>query len=135
MFTDRTKKDIKQLFKRVRAADYAKMEDIAPRTFTIPKGPLDPSKYPVSMDPFLRKLGLTTKIEKGVVELTQDYVACRIGEPITADGARILKLWEQKLSEFHIGLVAHWQKSTEVAKHIKSEEAEAATTTMAAEED
>eukprot|EP01001_Neometanema_parovale_P009099 NODE_5345_length_954_cov_110.665463_g5130_i0.p1 GENE.NODE_5345_length_954_cov_110.665463_g5130_i0~~NODE_5345_length_954_cov_110.665463_g5130_i0.p1 ORF type:complete len:256 (-),score=58.61 NODE_5345_length_954_cov_110.665463_g5130_i0:186-884(-) len=121
-FTNRDKKEVKNFFKTYVEPDYAKMGETAAVTFIIPKGQLDYNKYPVTMEPYLRKLGLSTKVDKGFIEVVQDHVVCRIGDTISADNARLLKLWDQKVSEFRLTLIAHWQKSTGSARRILSNE-------------
>ncbi|KAK6024018.1 hypothetical protein OSTOST_10181 [Ostertagia ostertagi] len=62
------------------------------------------------MEPQLRKLGLPTKLDKGAIVLYQDYDICKEGEPLTAEQAKVLKLFDHKLAEFKINIVSQWDK-------------------------
>jgi len=119
LFTNRDKREVKDFFKNYAVEDYAAMNEIAEQTIKMEKGPLDPATFPVTMDPYLRKLGLNTKVERGVVILLEEKVLAQEGEPLTAEGSRLLKLLGHKISVFRIQLVAHWSKSTGVARRIK----------------
>lgn len=108
MFTLLSKAKVTSVLKEISAADYARAGYIAPETINLHEGPLP--QFAFSMEPQLRKLGLPTKLDKGVIFLYQNYEVCRKGEPITAEQAKILKLLDYKLSEFKVNLVSQWDK-------------------------
>lgn len=57
-------------------------------TVTLDKGPLNQFNY--ALEPRLRDLGLSTKLEKGVIVLEKDHVVCSEGDTLTADQAMLL---------------------------------------------
>uniref|UniRef100_A0A7E4WDM0 Ribosome assembly factor mrt4 n=1 Tax=Panagrellus redivivus TaxID=6233 RepID=A0A7E4WDM0_PANRE len=106
MFTNEDVKSIKKYFKDFSDSDYARAGQEVDQDISLPEGPLP--QFPFSVEPQLRKLGLPTKLEKGNVELIQDFEVCKAGDKLTPEQAKILKLLDQKLSTFRVNLVAHW---------------------------
>ena len=43
-----------------------------------------------SIEPYLRKLGLNTKLDMGKIILNEDYLAAQKGKPLNAEQAKIL---------------------------------------------
>ncbi|KAI6244023.1 Ribosome assembly factor mrt4 [Aphelenchoides fujianensis] len=74
------------------------------------EGPL--KQFAHSMEPQLRKLGLPTKIERGVVELYSDYKVCNEGEKLSPEQCKILKLLGEKMTRFRVHLTTHWSAKT-----------------------
>lgn len=103
-------------------------------------GPLP--NFAHSMEPHLRKLGMPTRLNKGVIELDRNYVVCREGVVLTPEQAKILvpapsplqslhrsnlssscaspyslpsrqKLLEIKMSQFSMALLCVWRKTGE----------------------
>jgi len=64
------------------------------------------------MDPQLRKLGLSTKLVRGVPSLDVAHVVCKEGDTLTAEQAQILKLLGEKLATFKVKLLARWTAET-----------------------
>eukprot|EP00906_Rhabdomonas_costata_P006638 RCo009660 len=122
LMTNQPSKEVKQKVQAVRFPEYHECGETAVATFTIPRGPLDPNRFPVTMDPLLRKLGLSTKVVRGVVEVTQDHTVCEEGKPITREASKLLRLWRQMLTFSRITLLAHWRKVDGVATAIKQKE-------------
>ena len=52
------------------------------------KGPL--KQFSHSMEPHLRKLGLPTSLQKGVIMLLNDYTVCKEGDNLTSEQASLL---------------------------------------------
>lgn len=70
--------------------DFARAGNIAPRDVILPEGPVvmynDPaSPFPASMEPQLRKLGLSTRLVKGVPTLPQPQIVCKDGDRLTSE--------------------------------------------------
>ena len=56
----------------------------------------------------MRQLGLPTKLERGVITLTKDFVVCKEGDTLKPEQARILKLLGHQMAEFKIHVTAVW---------------------------
>lgn len=64
-----------------------------------------------TVEPQLRAAGMPTKLRGGAVLLATDsYKVCREGEVLTADQARILKIFGIKMATFRVILLAHHQQ-------------------------
>ncbi|VDO40771.1 unnamed protein product [Haemonchus placei] len=142
MFTLLSRAKVNSILKELSTPDFARAGHIPRETITVPEGPLP--QFSFSMEPQLRKLGLPTKLDKGLmfrfvfiivaymiesmpwnpnvilevlllrsdraIVLYQDYDICKEGEPLTAEQAKILKLFGHKLAEFKINIVSQWDK-------------------------
>ncbi|EFO25583.1 ribosomal protein L10 domain-containing protein [Loa loa] len=108
MFTNEDHEIIKKYFDELYTLDFARCGQVAASTIELCEGPL--MQFPFSLEPQLRKLGLPTKLEKGIVTLISHYTVCKDGDKLTADQCRLLKLLNYKLSTFHVKLSAHWSK-------------------------
>ena len=67
------------------------MGDISTIDLTIPAGPVinnDGKPFPHSMDPQLRKLGLSTRMVAGVPSLAPEHVVFRKGDQLTSEQVR-----------------------------------------------
>jgi len=106
MFTNRPIADVIQYFAGFKEPDYARAGHEVDEMVTLPAGPLE--NFAFSMEPQLRKLGLPTQLQKGVITLLSDHVVCRAGDKLTPDQARILKLLEKPLAMFRVTLIAQW---------------------------
>lgn len=101
--------------------DFARSGFICPVDVELKTGPI--TGLPGSMVEHLRELKLPVKLNRGVIELEQDFTVCSEGEALTVEGARILKLFGVKLSEFQIRLLCRWaQKNSEVLQLVGEEE-------------
>jgi mRNA turnover protein 4 len=50
------------------------------------------------MEPYLRQLGLPTRLVNSQIELLSDFLLTEEGKPITVEKCKILKLLERKMS-------------------------------------
>lgn len=89
-----------------------------------------PEAFPHSMEPQLRKLGLSSKLERGVPTLSAEHVVCKQGDVLSSEQVRyaslrcheheyidgvqsqLLKLLGEKLSTFRITLLARWDSES-----------------------
>jgi mRNA turnover protein 4 len=108
LFTNSSHEDVVSFFKTYRPMDYARSGFCATQTIDLPEGPLQ--NFSHSLEPFLRKLGMPTKLNKGVIHLERPYTVCREGDVLTPEQAKILKLLEIKLSKFTITLPGVWRR-------------------------
>lgn len=71
-----------------------------------------PEPFPHNEDPQLRKLGLTTTMNRGVPTLTSPHKICEKGKVLTAEQAQLLKLIGEKMVQFRVALLARWDGAT-----------------------
>jgi mRNA turnover protein 4 len=106
MFTNENLKTVIKFFKQYSESDHARAGQEVSIDVTLEKGPLP--QFQFSVEPQLRKLGLPTKLDKGMIELIDDYTVCKAGDKLNPEQAKILKLLDHKLSHFQVNLLAHW---------------------------
>lgn len=107
LFTDCTKKEVTEWFNSYSVKDYARAGFKTNTSVKFEQGPL---KFSHAIEPYLRKLGMPTKLEKGVVTLTQNYEVCKEGTVLTSEQAKILELMDYRLATFKLKLLACWIK-------------------------
>lgn len=100
IFTDKPAFELKPIIEGNRVKTAAKVGAIAPIDVVIPPGPtgLDPSQIG-----FFHALKISTKIQKGQIEITKDFTVCTKGKEVTNSEAVLL----QKLSikPFEYGMI------------------------------
>lgn len=106
LITNRDADEVTSYFDSYGFLDFARSGFEATHDFTLEKGPLTGMQH--TMVEQLTKLGLPVVLEKGVVVLTKDHAVCRAGDVLTPEQARLLKLFDTKMSEFKIRPVAMW---------------------------
>ncbi|KAG5638712.1 hypothetical protein H0H81_010694 [Sphagnurus paluster] len=118
MFTDTPPQEVIEWFIDFKQPDFARAGNIASRSVVLPVGPVlrhhsdPPEPFPHNEDPQLRKLGLTTVMNKGVPTLTNPHELCKKGKPLTGEQAQLLKLIGHKMVVFRVGLIAQWDSET-----------------------
>ena len=105
-FTNLDPNTAEQRFANMKAMDYARSGFKVTKTVELKAGPI--IGQPSSMLEHLRALKLPVVLRKGIIELEQDHVACKAGEELTVDQAKVLKLFGVMLSEFRIRLLWRW---------------------------
>jgi mRNA turnover protein 4 len=134
LFTSREPAQIESYFANYAALDYARAGVMAPRGFTIPRGELkthfgvqggEDDPIPISQEPYLRKLGVPTRLVKGKVTLEEvedqneeGYVVCRAGETLDSRQTTLLKIFGVRMAEFKVSLKAVWEKSIGTVREI-----------------
>lgn len=63
---------------------------------------LNSSTNGLIVEPHLRKLGMPTKLERGIVTLIGKYTVCEKGNVLTPEQAKILKLVGRPMANFKI---------------------------------
>uniref|UniRef100_A0A915PI63 Ribosome assembly factor mrt4 n=1 Tax=Setaria digitata TaxID=48799 RepID=A0A915PI63_9BILA len=112
MFTNEDSETVKKYFEELIIADFARSGQTAISTVKLHEGPL--TQFSFSLEPQLRKLGLPTKLDKGIVTLISDYVVCKENDKLTPDQCRLLKFLDYKMSTFHVKLSVHWSKNKDL---------------------
>ncbi|VDP38445.1 unnamed protein product [Soboliphyme baturini] len=88
MFTNRPLLDVAEFFKSNSVDEYARSGSVAAEAFKIDAGPLE--QFQFSIEPYLRKLGMPTVLERGIIKLPQEYTVCEKGDILTPEAAKIL---------------------------------------------
>ncbi|KDQ15022.1 hypothetical protein BOTBODRAFT_65689 [Botryobasidium botryosum FD-172 SS1] len=112
-FTDYSPQEVIDWFASYQKPDFARSGNVARKEVVLPAGPIlqynDPSSpFPSSMDPQLRKLGLTTKLVRGVPSLDVPHIICKKGDKLTSEQAQLLKLIGEQMATFKIRLIGRW---------------------------
>mmetsp|Transcript_55389 Transcript_55389/g.127314 ORF Transcript_55389/g.127314 Transcript_55389/m.127314 type:complete len:220 (-) Transcript_55389:382-1041(-) len=107
IFSDLDAASIRKCFDESQVPEFARAGFAATRVVTLDHGPLD---FPHSMEPYLRKLGLPTRLMSGTVTLLSDHRICREGEELSAEQAKLLQLLDIKMAVFKLTLVCRWTK-------------------------
>ncbi|XP_034938534.1 mRNA turnover protein 4 homolog [Chelonus insularis] len=100
LFTNKLKNKVLEWMNNYAEEEYARAGFIAPETIVLPEGPLP--EFSHAIEPHLRQLGMPTTLQKGVVTLVKEFEACKKGQPLTPEQARILKLFGNMLAEFRL---------------------------------
>ncbi|XP_037867106.1 mRNA turnover protein 4 homolog [Bombyx mori] len=108
LMTNRDVPDVLNWFKSYQASEYARAGFIATKDVLLPKGPL--ADFSHTIEPHLRRLGLPTSLEKGVINLIKEYQVCKKGAPLTPEQASILKLIGIEMADFKLVIKCHWTK-------------------------
>ena len=125
VFTHLSKEDVMRAMKEKETKDFARVGQIATETIVCPEGPVK-NTYDVPMshtlEATLRKHGLPTKLNKGVVECVKEKTICKRGAKLSADQCALLRQFGFKLATFKLRLVAGWEKATGETEVFKIED-------------
>lgn len=80
----------------------------ASESIVIPKGVDTFSRFSNTIEPYLRKLGLPTRVHEGKIEMLGDFVVCSPGEVVDTEKSKILRLLNVQQGEMKIELKAVW---------------------------
>ncbi|RZB73477.1 mRNA turnover protein 4 -like, partial [Asbolus verrucosus] len=108
LFTDCEKKEVVEWFESYSCEDFARSGCTVDETITLPEGPL--KEFSHAIEPYLRKLGMPTKLDRGVVTLIKEYKVCERGSVLTPEQAKLLELLGHRLATFKLDLRACWIK-------------------------
>lgn len=78
LFTTHDKETVCDWFKEYSAEEFARGGFKATETVRLSEGPLPDFSH--AIEPHLRKLGMPTKLQKGIVTLIGDYTVCEKGK-------------------------------------------------------
>ncbi|PRD23073.1 UNVERIFIED_CONTAM: Mrto4 [Trichonephila clavipes] len=109
LFTNQPIEDVVNWFSSYSEVEYAKSGNIATEDVILQEGPL--KQFPNKIEPYLKQLGLSTTLKEGVIYLLEDYVVCRVGDALSPESAKILKLLGKKMAEFKIRLLSVWSNN------------------------
>ncbi|KAF7346500.1 Ribosome assembly factor mrt4 [Mycena sanguinolenta] len=114
LFTDTEPDEVIAWFADFQQPDFARAGNAASRTVILPAGPVmrtysdPPEPFPHNEEPQLRKLGLSTFMNKGVPSLHNPHKLCEKGKPLTSEQAQLLKLIGEKMVVFRVALISRW---------------------------
>jgi mRNA turnover protein 4 len=124
-FTDTSPQEVIEWFNDFKQADFARSGNIATRNVVLPAGPImrrhsdPPEPFPHNEEPQLRKLGLSTYMNKGLPSLHSPHQVCQEGKPLTSEQTQLLKLIGEKMVEFKVGLVMRYDSATSVVEKME----------------
>ncbi|XP_063616170.1 mRNA turnover protein 4 homolog [Cydia splendana] len=116
LMTNRDVVDVLQWFNDFSESEYARSGFVATEDVILPQGPLEDFSH--TIEPHLRKLGLPTALERGVVTLIKEYQVCKKGAVLTPEQASILKQLGKQIAEFKVTIKCHWSKGKGFHKDI-----------------
>ena len=122
LFTKLPRPDVERMVASFEVMDYAPAGARATEEFAVPAGQVLQYGEPIAhtMEPTLRKHGMPTKLNKGVVELLSDFVVCREGETLTPDKAALLKIFGVQMAAFTMRLCGVWEEATGYERMMRS---------------
>lgn len=109
LFTDHSKQEVMKYFNNFSSPEFARTGSIATQTVKLDAGPLQ--QFPFSMEQRLRDLGMDVILNKGVVELQQDFTVCKKGKALSSESARLLELLGIEMAEFKVNIEGMWSES------------------------
>lgn len=101
LFTNKKKAAVIKYFDEYKERCYARAGNVATDDFKLSKGPLT---LPFPIEPRLRKLGLETKLDEGIIQLLANTHVCNPGDVLTPEQCDLLELFENKQATFRITL-------------------------------
>ncbi|KAK8955690.1 hypothetical protein KSP40_PGU012812 [Platanthera guangdongensis] len=104
--TNLPKEEVERLFRQYVQHDFARVGNIAIEKVELKEGPLE--QFTHEMEPFLRKLGIPVRLNKGVIELISDYTVCEKGQHLSPESARALRLLGIEMATLRLRLVCRW---------------------------
>ncbi len=122
IFTDEPFETVRRVLEETQTHEFARAGREATEDVELEAGPL--THFPHNMEPYLRKLGLPTKLDKGTVTMLAPHVVCRAGAPLSSDQAKLLQLLGIKMALFKLRLRCRWSKDGDFQAFEPEEEEE-----------
>lgn len=126
LFTSHDRDTVVEWFEEYSAAEFARSGFVASETVTLPAGPLPDFSH--AIEPHLRKLGMPTKLERGIVTLISEYEVCEKGKTLTPEQARILKLLGKQMATFKVNVECFVTNKTSNFEDIQSQKSQSTET-------
>ena len=106
LFTNRPRAEVEAYFDSFRAQEYARMGMVVTQDVDVEAGPLP--QFAHSQEPYLRQLGLPTRLIRATVTLERDFRICKKGDKLTSEQAKLLKAFGMQLAEVSFRLDSVW---------------------------
>jgi large subunit ribosomal protein LP0 len=115
IFSDAPIFDLKPLIESNRKPAAAKVGMVAPLDVTIPPGPtgMDPSQIS-----FFHALNMSTKIQKGQIEISKEFKVCTAGKKVENSAAVLLQKLSIKPFAYGMEILWVWDNGTLLAPEI-----------------
>jgi large subunit ribosomal protein LP0 len=115
IFSDSPVFDLKPLIESNRKPAAAKVGMVAPLDVTIPPGPtgMDPSQIA-----FFHALNMSTKIQKGQIEISKEFKVCTAGKKVENSAAVLLQKLSIKPFAYGMQILWVWDNGTLLAPEI-----------------
>jgi len=115
IFSDAPVFDLKPLIEANRKPAAAKVGMVAPLDVTIPPGPtgMDPSQIS-----FFHALNMSTKIQKGQIEISKEFKVCTAGKKVENSAAVLLQKLSIKPFAYGMQILWVWDNGTLLAPEI-----------------
>jgi len=115
IFSDSPIFDLKPLIESNRKPAAAKVGMVAPLDVTIPPGPtgMDPSQIS-----FFHALNMSTKIQKGQIEISKEFKVCTAGKKVENSAAVLLQKLSIKPFAYGMEILWVWDNGTLLAPEI-----------------
>lgn len=127
-FTDSPPEEVIEWFDDFHPIDFARSGNRATQTVVLPAGPVmrqhsdPPEPFPHNEEPQLRKLGLHTKMVRGVPTIDVPHTVCEKGKVLTPEQTQLLKLIGVKMVEFRVALRSRWSSVNGEVVQIEGKE-------------
>lgn len=108
LFCDEPAAEVQTYFMELHNETFARCGAVATDTVIIPEGEM---KFPGSLEPHLRSIGLPTTLKESKVLCLANHEVCKAGQTLTADQAQALKLLGKRMSEFRMVPLGVWTKA------------------------
>jgi len=107
LFTNEPESKVTEFFENYKESDHPRAGFEATESIILEAGPYP--KFDHSMEAYLRtKLGLPSSLKNGQVILEKSYTVCTERVPVSIEGAKILKLLDNRMSTFTMQLECVW---------------------------
>ena len=105
LLSNKSPKELIKIFEEEQVDDFAQAGTKAPYTVFLQKGTEALDGYAHSLEPYLQKLGLPTKLNFQKIELLSDVYVCREGQTLNVEQCKILKLLGHKMAQFKLDIL------------------------------
>ena len=114
LFTNSGEDEVQAFIDRHHEPDFAKAGTKATYTVFLQKGTEALEAYGHGMEPYMRQLGLPTKLNMQKIELLADTFVCREGDELTVEQCKILKLLGHQMAKFDLKILISREKKGKI---------------------